>query len=470
MRGVTGESERERALARSLHAKRISRPARAAVSALLAGLALACMSLTAVATLQGQGAAPRESQPARPHLLTAREGRAIVNVAWQQELPARGARDCSHIVHEIYASAGFDYPYASSFEIYAGNATFARVKYPRPGDVIAWPGHMGIVVDPIEHSFYSLVRTGLEEQNYESAYWRSRGRPRFFRFRVENGAVLSASVTNSSADPIRQKPFIGPRREDLGTANDAFSDRPPNATPRVSTAKSSGPSRESRSQSRSADVTGDDERVSAASRSANRLASADAGRSSGVYGPPAPEPETDSSAENENENENKEAAPFEAPKSVIVATSGKAPTREEVAQGISELSDALGSALRGENAFKTPQPVVIVEQFRVEKVEVKRDHGSARLAVDSRVMISSGAVQLKRRHEKVRWELQRTESGWEALPPADRTYVPHDVAVKNLAAQLARLAASDGAAQHDEAVLRQEAQISGLLSALLEKK
>jgi len=44
------------------------------------------------------------------------------------------------------------------------------------------------------------------------------------------------------------------------------------------------------------------------------------------------------------------------------------------------------------------------------------------------------------------------------------------VAVKNLAANLARLASSDGAAEHQQAVLRQESQLAGLLSALLENK
>ncbi len=77
---------------------------------------------------------------------------------------------------------------------------------------------------------------------------------------------------------------------------------------------------------------------------------------------------------------------------------------------------------------------------------------------------------MKRRHEKVRWELRRTQSGWEAITPSDRKYVPHDVAVKNLAAQLARLSAGDAAAQHQEGALRQEAQLASLLNALLGNK
>jgi hypothetical protein len=42
--------------------------------------------------------------------------------------------------------------------------------------------------------------------------------------------------------------------------------------------------------------------------------------------------------------------------------------------------------------------------------------------------------------------------------------------VKNFAANLARLTSSDGAAEHQEEVLRQESQLASLLNALLESK
>ena len=80
------------------------------------------------------------------------------------------------------------------------------------------------------------------------------------------------------------------------------------------------------------------------------------------------------------------------------------------------------------------------------------------------------AAGYKRRREKMKWELRRTESGWEAITPADRTYVPNDVAVRHLAAQLALLTEAEGAAVHQETVLREESQLANLLSALLENK
>jgi hypothetical protein len=351
-------------------------------------------------------------------LLTVEQGRSIVDVVWQQDAPEAGMRDCSHAVHQIYADAGFEYPYASSFEIYAGNENFERVKNPHAGDVIAWPGHVGIVVDPLQHSFYSLVRTGLESQDYKSAYWRSRGRPRFYRYKVENRGVVTAG-------------------------------------------NMAGASRDSNGPTQRVAETAVGERTTVENRSLNGPPTAASEKSAAIYGPPAP-PEWPGSKNAE--------VPSEVPASVMVAAGNKAPTREEVAEGISELSDALGSALRTDDPLTNQRAVVIVERFSVERVDVKHDHGWARLVVDSKVLIGGGAIQVKPRREKIRWELRRTESGWEAVTPTDRTYVAHDVAVKNLAANLARLAESDGAAKHEQAVLRQESQLAGLLSALLENK
>ncbi len=381
-------------------------------------LGAVCICLIGAAGAAAQVAVPVRESDSSARLLSLEEVRAILNVAWEQDQRESGVRDCSHLVHQIYANAGFEYPYASSFEIYAGNENFERVKNPHPGDLIAWRGHVGIVVDPLQHSFYSLVRTGLEAQDYRSEYWRSRGIPRFYRYKVERGAMIRASNSGGSS-----RVSNNPRQRNVGTTTE--------------------------------------ERTAGTITSSDRIPSAVSEKTEVIYGPPAPRVAPVSKNAD---------APAAIPASVIVSAGSKPPTREEVAEGISELSDASGSALRAEDAPNVQVPVVIVEQFKVEKVDVKRDRGWARLAVDSKVLIGGGTVQVKRRHEKVRWELRRTESGWEALTPQDRTYVPHDVAVKNLADQLARVTKSDGAAEHQPSVLRQEAQLAGLLNALLESK
>jgi hypothetical protein len=348
-------------------------------------------------------------------LLTAEEGRAIVDAAQDQDRPTRGAQDCSHLVHQTYLNAGFEYPYASSFELYAGNDNFERVRYSQPGDLIVWPGHAGIVVDPLRHSFYSLVSTGLEAQDYEGSYWKSRGRPRFYRYKVEDAEMLTAVKALASVRVSKSK-------------------KPSDAAPTIEV------------------------RSPVAASASNRPPKAASERPRVVYAPPAlPAPAVAPTT-------------FEIPQSIIIATGNKPPTSSQVAEGFSELSNASGNVLRADDPTKLALPVVIFERLHVERLEIKRDHGWARLQIDSRATIAGGETDYKRRRAKVRWELRRTKSGWEAITPADRAYVPNDVAVRNLAAQLARLTERDSAAADQETVLRKESQLANLLSALLKNK
>ena len=129
-------------------------------------------------------------------LVSAQEGRKIASAALQQDEPARTSQDCSHLVHQIYSDAGYEYPYASSFDLYAGHGNFRRMRHAQAGDLITWPGHVGIVLDPRQHTFYSLVRSGLQTENYLGPYWRSRGTPRFYRYILSSGpGVITAKAT-----------------------------------------------------------------------------------------------------------------------------------------------------------------------------------------------------------------------------------------------------------------------------------
>jgi hypothetical protein len=356
-----------------------------------------------------------QDKPSATRLLTVAEGRSIADAAIQQEQPESGTQDCSHLIHEIYGNAGFDYPYASSFELFAGDENFVRVRYPRAGDLIVWPGHVGIVVDPLQHSFSSLVSTGFDIQDYESPYWKSRGRARFYRYKVPNAAVLTAAKIPAS------RPAANPNR-------------PPGAGTLI------------------------EERAAERNPAFSTPTKPASERATLIYGPMAPEEAPDAA---------EASAPFEIPTSTIVAAGSKPPTREEVAEGISELTDANGNLLRKDDPFHAPSPVVIVEQFSVVKVEIKRDHGWARLQVESRVSINGGAIQRKPRREDVRWELRRVPAGWEVVTPQDRTYVPHDVAVKHLAAQLAQLTQTESATPPHATLAQQESHLANLLSALL---
>lgn len=90
--------------------------------------------------------------------------------------------DCSHFVQWLFERAGLYYGYAPSRVLYAGMAGFKRVYHPKRGDLIVWPGHVGIVVDPEEETFLSALRSGVKTASYTSRYWKRRGHPRFFRY------------------------------------------------------------------------------------------------------------------------------------------------------------------------------------------------------------------------------------------------------------------------------------------------
>jgi len=120
-----------------------------------------------------------------PRLLSVSEGKAILEAAWQHRDGIDLQPDCSHLVHDIYSLIGLDYEYAPSRDLYRNEVTaFRRVFHPQAGDLIVWLGHVGIVVSPLEHSFYSSLNSGLLVDDYLRHYWRNRGTPRFYRYRM----------------------------------------------------------------------------------------------------------------------------------------------------------------------------------------------------------------------------------------------------------------------------------------------
>ncbi|HEX2329560.1 MAG TPA: NlpC/P60 family protein [Candidatus Angelobacter sp.] len=90
--------------------------------------------------------------------------------------------DCSHLVHDLFQRAGMDYDYAPSDTLFDGIPEFHRVYKPQPGDLVVWHGHVGIVVNPDDHSFISALRSGVKIAQYDSNYWKRKGTPRFLRY------------------------------------------------------------------------------------------------------------------------------------------------------------------------------------------------------------------------------------------------------------------------------------------------
>jgi cell wall-associated NlpC family hydrolase len=90
--------------------------------------------------------------------------------------------DCSHFANYVYDRAGLAYEYEPSRDLYKGEGPFVLAYQPMPGDLIVWRGHVGIVVDPGEHTFVSKLNSGVKIASWDTHYWKRRGTPRFLRF------------------------------------------------------------------------------------------------------------------------------------------------------------------------------------------------------------------------------------------------------------------------------------------------
>ena len=148
----------------------------------------------------------------RGRTLTSAEGAALVDVALDNS-EARRAPDCSHLVYQLLTAAGLAYPYAPSFAIFRGIPQFRRVTTPQAGDLVVWPGHVGLVIDPEQHTFFSRTGSGPRTVAYDSDYWRHRGRPRFYRYiigdstpRVLEARVNGTKTTIASNDAEPERP------------------------------------------------------------------------------------------------------------------------------------------------------------------------------------------------------------------------------------------------------------------------
>jgi hypothetical protein len=153
----------------------------------------------------GHRHAAREPEAIEPRLVNSDQGLSILGAALESRHTDANA-DCSNLVHEIYERAGFRYSYANSSELYLGIKEFRRVMHPQAGDLVVWRGHVGIVISPLQHSFFSAMRSGRGVEFYDSPYWQQRGQSRFFRYikpasRIEFSATIQE--TNLKAGSSR---------------------------------------------------------------------------------------------------------------------------------------------------------------------------------------------------------------------------------------------------------------------------
>ena len=353
-----------------------------------------------------QVGAPAPRTDSASAAVTPRQGEAIVAAVWKRERRGGPSPDCSHLVHEVYAIAGLGYPYTDSFDLYTGIGHFVRVTRPQPGDLIVWRGHVGIVIDPAEHSFYSSLNSGLGTDFYDAAYWKARGPARFYRYRraPEPRVTLAQQpITQTRTEPVK---VISSRDDDSGESTSPFTEP---AEPKSDMATAAA----------------------------------------GAYDSPA----IDGSAE--------------IPSSILVATALRIPNSRNVAEAVSELNNAAAIILRAPDSPQFTQRVVIYDQLAVEHVDVKGQRGLAKIRIDSRVALMGKRVERSARHEEIRWKLIRTPQGWEVMAPPDCVYVPRDVAIHQLATRLALLTQAPSVTETNSN-LSEQAQIVHVLSTLME--
>jgi len=302
----------------------------------------------------------------------------VVEAAWElrKGLPAKP--DCSHFVHAVYQQVGLDYEYAPSPAIFEGIDGFKRVSTPQPGDLIVWPGHVGIIIDPSEHSFYSSVVKGFALEDYKSRYWARRGRPRFYRYLIDE---TQAAHLRAHADLAQ-------------TASNRVTKQPP--VPRVIT---------------------DHEEDSADD--------ADEGST------PAPEA---SPSRAHAEVVSADAEIFEK----VLVSSQSRPSKVEVRAALVRAAGANGErALR--EGLKDAQIVAVADEFIVDELHIEGHSGWAVLKFTTTASIQNGKADLHRRTIRWRMALHRETPGWLMFVPREKTCVSHDQAIQALTARLEHL-------------------------------
>ena len=351
-------------------------------------------------------AAQAASRAAGVRLASAQDGEAIVLAAWELRHALFPKPDCSHFVHAVYTQAGFEYEYAASRAIFAGIDGFRRVTKPQSGDVIVWQGHIGIVIDPKEHSFYSSVTAGFAIQSYQSRYWIGRGIPRFYRF-----------VVNDVPDPPPMLANFNLRRSTSGQVLSGLTQSSPAQPPmliQLETAKvlvQSGSSESSALESaRVRTIQTREQRPVIEDRPAQIQA--------------------------------REVATNNTPTSdEVLVTRRPAPAKKEVLAAIRRSVDANGERLLQGGSLDSQPSVGVVDHFKIVAIDLQGNSGFADLEVQQVGVFEYGKAVPKRTTVTRQVILSRQEQaqGWVLVMPQDMICLDRYLAVRALAEHLETL-------------------------------
>jgi hypothetical protein len=407
---------------------------------------------------------------ARLHLASPQQGEAIVQAAWELRRGLNPKPDCSHFIQAVYAKAGFVYDYATTREIYTGVDGFRRVQHPQPGDLVVWQGHMGIVIDPSEHSFYSSVLSGFAIENYQSHYWQARvGYPRFYRFVVSQPQPAPRTTTTTllagatPAHPGSKQPLARPvstEKPALAVAQPVSSQKPDLAVARpVSSQKPAvtatvadsreGAGRQLRPVSSQkpavmAMTTVAASHTAASPRPAQIVAKVE----------PAARMKVQVEAEAEAEA-GKTVTPDTAIHSEVFVTSQAIPSRREVLAAIIRAADDNGEHLLRGRLLEWQPSVGVVDDFRLVSLDVQGNSGLAEVEVKQIAVFRYGKPISSRSVSTRRVILSRQQQGWILVTPQELLYLNHHQAAVALTDQLATLSKAPA----DQLQARKTAQI-----------
>ncbi len=346
--------------------------------------------------------------------LSLKEGRGIIQgMAWADDEEGL-APDCSHLVHTLYQRAGYSYPYMNSLDLYRGTGQFLRIRYPQPGDLIVWRGHVGIVVNPREHSFFSSVTSGTKIEDYRSPYWRARGYPRFYRY-LTKGPLQGGETTEAARRPSGSQPK---EQSVINSTENRPSFQAVKASPPPSTLKARGDG-------------------------APTMPHSEAG-SARVTHPSNPQ------------------API---LQIPLRTKGKQPSAAEVTLALETSNLEAGEILRAGNLEKLERPVVVYRQLQVSGVELKGKRGTAHIQIETVAALTAERIEPQLGWEDHELELERTKKGWAMVQGNEIAYVLRDVAMRVLAERLAALTqTTERSTQRD----REQADIVRFMNLLVQ--
>jgi hypothetical protein len=158
------------------------------------------------------------------------------------------------------------------------------------------------------------------------------------------------------------------------------------------------------------------------------------------------------------------SAPVSVPRVLAIHT--LQPKPQEVYDVLSHTFDETAKSLRGGDVLKLSQTLVVFDRIEVKNVRLKGNQGWAEVKMDGLTSVIAGRATQKKRSDQQRWAIVRRDANtWELAFPPQTAYLPHDVAVRVLAHQLAFLAdrtSEDGPSQD-------QAQLARTLNLLLGK-